>query len=161
MSTLKEDHDIRMESAPDSDALEALLGFYAINGYEHAVIAVQEGEDAGSIRLVRGKPGAGWYSSEMTELFTELEVLSDESGVRLSYVVDVKGQRLSDADRGFWRMEARCAEKVVRGEAGAEDLRPAERKRVSSALGSMYMRSIMAAVFFVVIVLLLIFFGIL
>ncbi len=158
LSMLKEEHRVGVEAGASADAVTKLISFYQLNGY---AFTSDESDVANPIVLVRGERGAGWYSSEMTALFTELEIDVESDAIILRYAVDVKGQRLKQGDRAFWGQEARSAAAVVQNGAEAVDRRPAEVKRVARELKQFYVNGVMFTVIFVLFVLILILLGIL
>lgn len=116
------------EAAGREDALARLAAFYEANGYE---VTHYEGGAARLASYRRGKEGAGWWTNDMTELETvvDVEPVGDGRGLRLRYRVDVTGQRLKDEEREVWRREATAAAACVGGGA-PQDLRPGEAARV-------------------------------
>lgn len=152
---LTEEHHIALEPGVSAEAVAKLISFYQFNGY-----ALSSYEENLAI-LTRGERGAGWYSSEMTSLFTELEIGVESDVIVLRYSVDVKGQRLKQGDLAFWGREAKFAAAVVQAEAEAVDLRPDEAKRVAGELKRFYLNGVLFTVVFVLFVLMLILLGIL
>ncbi len=141
-----------------ADALDRLISYYQLNGYEAVDKDSEEASEV--VCLQRGVRGAGWYSSEMTALFTELEIEVEGDEIVLRYAVDVKGQRLNSGDRAFWGQEARHAKDVASGNVEAVDLRPVEAKRVAKALKRFYLNGVWFTIIFVLFVLLLILLGV-
>ncbi|TXD32201.1 hypothetical protein FRC96_18525 [Lujinxingia vulgaris] len=109
MSTYETTHTIALpEDHPDAP-LDVLADFFVHNGYMPRVA-----DDAtDTLTLTRGTPGAGWRISEMSGLGTTLTLQRDGDEVRATYVIDIRGQHLNDAERGFWRREARAAQSYL------------------------------------------------
>ena len=111
----------------DSPALERLAIFYEANGYEVS------GEDDERV-FRRGKPKAGWFSSDMTDLETEVHVRITDVGIDLTLKVDIRGQRFTDKDRAFFHDEVEAAEEFLMGDQEKpRDLRPQEALRAKKA----------------------------
>lgn len=112
------------EDDDDKAATQRLVEFYLHNGY-----ALSEGQDQ-PLSFHRGKAGAGWWSSDMARLQTEIVAQQTGPSLTLNYSVEVKGQRLTDVDRAFWKREARAAEQFILQEIEEPlDLRPKEAAR--------------------------------
>lgn len=128
---------IDLSELPDSLAL--LQRFYEANGYAF--------DDSGALPAFhRGKAGAGWYSSDMSQLQTTVVVQKSPESIQLQYRVDVKGQRLSDEDKAFWQKEARSAEKFLRHpDRSPDDLRPGEAQRAEDVREDLRRRGLWAA----------------
>lgn len=109
----------------EADAATLIAEFCEANGYKRRA-------DAGEEALVfeRGEEGAGWWTSAMTGLLTQLEVQIEAQRVRLRYTIDIAGQRLSDEDRKFWAREAEHMGGYLRG-GTLFDLRHAEEQRAA------------------------------
>ena len=118
-----------------SDPGETLLEFYRRNGYDYAVPveADDPGEDVAdddSLTLVRGRPAAGWWSSDMTKLPTRVEIEPHDQQIRIHYDIDVTGQHLTEEDRRFWEREIGAAiEYLHHPNRSPRDLRHEEAKR--------------------------------
>ncbi|MFW5967733.1 MAG: hypothetical protein ACOCV2_09460 [Persicimonas sp.] len=122
------------------DPLSRLVEFYDENGYRltngRPAGDTEGGEGSGQkdrdhVELERGKPGAGWWTSNMTELHARVvaERIAEET-ILVEYRVDVTGQLLNDDERTFWQREARHAGHYVRGEASeVRDMRISEGHR--------------------------------
>lgn len=114
-------------AAGEDAPLARAARFYEANGY---TCVARDGDDAGARTATRGRPGAGWTSSDMTTLHTVVTITEAPEALELAYVVDVTGQRLSDEDRRFFEREAKAARAYLRGKHEAPmDLREAERQR--------------------------------
>lgn len=151
MAQLEEVHLITMPL--EDGAYERLLEFVQTNGYMPGLTrAVQDAEHAERDMFVRGRAGAGWWTSNLTDLHTELSITTLEEGIELRYRIDVRGQRLGPGERQFWRREAQRAEAVARGQAPVEDFRPAEEKRAAEAVRRMRRTGIIGAVVTFVVV---------
>ena len=125
------------------DAVERLVEFYRHNGYE-----VAERTDE-NVEFRRGRPRAGWFSSEMTRLQTTVRTDIDGDAVTIRYTVDTSGQWLTDEDRQFWTREAESAEECVNG-ADPVDLRDEERRRAGDVTGQIR-RTGLQAMFIIII----------
>ncbi len=109
-----------------SRCLNALRSFYEHNGYRPSATNPSAST---TIVLTRGKPSAGWWSSNMTDLYTTVSATADDEGIELTYRVDTTGQHLTDEDEAFWRREATSAKNYMRGHKPLIDLRPIEADR--------------------------------
>lgn len=105
--------------------VERLSTFYRHNGYG------PDGDDVDHI-FVRGESGAGWLSSKMTDLATELTIEVGDKTIVLTYRVETTGQHLTDEDRAFWKREADAAESYLRGDEELLDLRLLEEERAKN-----------------------------
>ena len=76
--------------------------------------------------LRRGKPGEGWWASDMTDLGVVAELTLASDRVEAILVVDVRGQLLSSGDRAFWQSEAKSASAYLSGVSEIVDCRMAE-----------------------------------
>lgn len=159
MATLKE--TLATDALDDlDDAMARLSEFYLANGYLPAAgsaAATSDGEqDSGACVFTRGKPGSGWWTSDMSELFTRVRVEQLGEQLLLAYEIETTGQWLSEADRGFWARERQAAVHFLTGVTQQpQDLRPAEgmrSKKVSRGFVSIGLTGAFAA--FIVIVLL-------
>ncbi len=83
--------------------------------------------------LERGDKWSGILSSSMSELPTTLTLRLTHNIIRVEYVVTTTGQLLSDAEREFWRTEARALEHYLKGEGELVSLASLEEDRASSA----------------------------
>ena len=104
---------------------KTLREFFVHNGY-----SVVKDNDDWPLSLKRGKAGAGWWSSNMTDLLTELNIERNGETLDVTYHVDTTGQLMSDEDRAFWPSEVRAAERYLHGKGELVDLRDGEAKRV-------------------------------
>ena len=107
-------------------------------------------------QFARGESGAGWWTSNMTELGAELHIERDGDTIHLSYRVDISGQVLNEKEEGFWRRELDHARRYCKGEDDEpRDLRPAEAKRADNVKNSFRSTGIWAgvAVFFAIVAL--------
>lgn len=107
---------------------EVITAFYTHNGY----ITESADEAAGKYIFVRGKTGAGWWSSNMTELHTAVTVEISATKATIDYRINISGQRLLDEDRAFWKKEARALAASVEQGAELVDLRPQEALRAQN-----------------------------
>src|SRR5690554_4049976 len=94
------------------DPVELLIDFYLGNGYDFDTqrpsTDTSDADDADELtaeatRFVRGKRGNGWWSSNMTELHTQLVIQAREDAIEIAYTVDVSGQILKENERAFWK----------------------------------------------------------
>jgi len=117
------------------EPLAVLVEFYRTNGYERLDGG---GDDASTpsspVALTRGEEGAGWWSSDMTELYAEVTIEApsseEDDAVSISYGVETSGQYMTDSDRQFWRRELETARQRLHAPSGdSRDLRQAEKKR--------------------------------
>lgn len=138
-------HESLEVDAPDAPWAEPpmvrLRRFFEVNGY--ALEREQSDGDGAPVRVVltRGKPSAGWWSSDMTDLHARADCAVDAEGaVTIVCRVDVRGQILSEDDRAFWRREVEAARDFLCAEDLAEDpidLREQERARAEAQFSSM------------------------
>lgn len=85
---------------------------------------------SGEVRLSRGEPNAGWWSSDMTDLSAEVHATYESGTLEIDCTVDVTGQKLSEDDRAFWQRELDAATEYVRHpHRTPRDLRHEEEKR--------------------------------
>lgn len=103
MSTYEITHTIELP-ADHPAPLDVLSDFFVHNGY-----VPRPGDDEDTLTLTRGTPGAGWRISEMSGLGTTLTLRMAEGTILADYVIDIRGQHLTDAERSFWKREARAA----------------------------------------------------
>ena len=103
--------------------------FYQTNGYE----AVPQADDL--LQLRRGKKRAGWWTSNMTELWCQVTVKQSPQSLQLSYEVDTSGQILSDEDRAFWDREVAALKSFLHEGGEPVDLRAQEATRANSVTG--------------------------
>ncbi|TXD38119.1 hypothetical protein FRC98_04265 [Lujinxingia vulgaris] len=108
MSTYETTHTIALPDDHPAAPLDVLADFFVHNGYMPRAT-----EEADALTLTRGTPGAGWRISEMSGLGTTLTLRLQGHEVLAIYVVDIRGQHLNDAERGFWRREARAAQSYL------------------------------------------------
>jgi hypothetical protein len=155
MSTL-ELHDEVTADEPES-VLARLEEFYVANGYDYGP---ETGSDDTTL-LVRGKSGSGWWSSNMTELASEVRLVTRANTVEIHYDVDISGQYLTDEDRTFWDNEIAKAATFGRGELQKPpDLREAEEQRAEKGFGGRLYVGVWGAFLVAVVILLLGFFGV-
>ena len=117
-----------LEGKRDLDAMiRGGEAFFLANGYTR----LEPGAGGEAWRGTRGRVGAGWRVSDMTQLHATVAVVVGEAGEgTLRHEVEVRGQRLSREDVAFWEREARLARAYMEGGEGEpKDLRPSERKR--------------------------------
>lgn len=126
------------------DPVRLLLEFYLANGYrlverDGAQPAATDADDPAQVpdtqglasaRLERGKAGNGWWTSNMTELHTVVDIAVDDDAIMLNYEVDTSGQMLNDVERAFWQRELEWASRYAQGKIEEPvDLREREEKR--------------------------------
>ncbi len=153
----------------DDDPVGRLLEFYMANGYRVvdrqrvALDAEVSDEDAPlqKASFERGRAGAGWWTSNMTELHTRVEVEFAQECVRLSYKIDTSGQMLNEIERAFWRRELQAARRYVHGDSDEpRDLREDEAQRAKKQKGSLVSMGLWGAVAVFVFIVFLGFIGI-
>lgn len=130
----------------DPEWLNRLKEFLLANGYA-------EGADA--LVFTRGQEGASWYSSDMSKLRTRLQVHQEPETIRLSYAIQIKGQRLTEEDKAFWEKEAEFARTYLQGSAEKpRDLRSEEALRARRVTEDLRRQGLWAAsvVFFIIFV---------
>src|SRR5690554_4609516 len=103
VSTYETTHTIELP-ADHLAPLDVLSDFFVHNGY-----MPRPGDDESSLTLTRGTPGAGWRTSEMSGLGTTLTLRIVGNAVQADYVIDIRGQHLTESERSFWKREARAA----------------------------------------------------
>ncbi|RAL20158.1 hypothetical protein DL240_18240 [Lujinxingia litoralis] len=139
MSTYEITHTIRLP-AEHPAPLDALGDFFVHNGY-----MPRPSEDA-ELMLTRGTPGAGWRTSEMSGLGTELRLQALQEEVQAHYIIDVRGQRLNDTERAFWKREVRAAEAFLTDPEQLVDVRDQEQQRARIARRRMRRGGLTAAI---------------
>jgi hypothetical protein len=183
MATLRETGEIKDLSEID-DPMRRLVEFYLANGYrlserngefasegvasegvasEGVASEVGSPEDSSPthVRFVRGKAGNGWWSSNMTELHTHVDLARDDETVRVAYEVDTTGQILTEVERSFWQRERQFAERYLRGSTDApHDLRAEETDRADEKSRGFLSFGISAAIAVFMIIIFLGFLGI-
>lgn len=127
------------------DPVGLLIDFYQGNGYTFDPHSPASGDASGMdesgepTRLVRGKRGNGWWSSNMTELHTQVVIRPRQDALEIAYTVDVTGQILKDEERAFWTRERQAAEKYLREpSAQIPDLRIGETARANKKSKSFF-----------------------
>ncbi|QDG53779.1 hypothetical protein FIV42_24460 [Persicimonas caeni] len=141
MSTHRETGEIE-GPFPTDDPVFRLIEFYLANGYR-IVERQKEPSDAQSSEddtapltgatVERGRAGAGWWTSNMTELHTSVVIERHDELMRVSYTVDTSGQLLNEAEQAFWSREIRSAQRFARGDADEpRDLRKEEERRAEN-----------------------------
>lgn len=147
MATLHETSEIDGPFATD-DPVRRLVEFYVANGYkvvEHdgEAAALDDAQplpaSADQVRLERGKSGNGWWTSNMTELFTYVRLQRHDEQVHIAYEVETTGQMLNDIEQTFWRREAQWARRHVNADDDEppRDLRDEEAKRAKQQTSSL------------------------
>lgn len=140
-----------------SDPTRTLVEFFEANGY--SLDAASE-PSSNSKTLTRGEAGAGWWSSNMTELRASVEIRSEADAILLDYRIDVTGQHLTEADRTFWKREAEAAEAHLdHPDRSPRDLRPAETERAQKIHGTMLTYGIWGAILMFLVITFLHFLG--
>lgn len=150
---MAEHHIERQFETVDSaeQPLERLLEFYRANGYETTDDEADDLSDG--LRLVRGEPGIGWWTSDMSKLRTTLEIRRRDDTIDLRYVVDVTGQILTDDDREFWERELEAARQHLAGLGEfPRDLRDLEANRAKNIHHSMLSRGIWGGIIVFVVI---------
>lgn len=149
------------EGPPDEDgALEALVDFFAANGYAPADSSEPEApseepvDTAHSVTLERGKSGAGWWTSDMTKLHTRLQLRWTGDHIEYTYEIDTSGQILTEVEQAFWRREVQWARRYLAGDMDApHDLRDEEARRADEQENSLISMGVSGAILvFLVIV---------
>lgn len=147
-----------------SDPLDVLAEFYRDNGYDYAADTTSqvesapdaEGSDGEVLVFQRGRESAGWWSSNMTELSTRVELARQGDAIEISYQVDVTGQHLTEEDRQFWRHEIAAAVDHLRHPSRSpRDLRHEESKRAERIRRRMLSYGIWGAILAFLLVVLL------
>lgn len=116
MSTFKH-HQLVEGPFKDDNPLEQLITFYEVNGYVLTDPYSEDDDDESprKVCMTRGKKGASFWSSDMTELFAELTLEYLETTMKIDYEVETTMQHFTEDDRGFWIREAANAEKFLTG----------------------------------------------
>ncbi len=143
MATHLETRDIE-GPFPHGDPFERARHFYEANGYvvesEQERLDDTDAATPGEVeRLVlqRGEKGAGWWSSNMTDLLARVDVRrTQDGGVGVVCRVDITGQIMKEPDEAFWRREVDAAAAYIVGEvedpqAPPRDLREEESARAA------------------------------
>jgi hypothetical protein len=145
MATLQETITLESEHEDSEMIFARLERFFLANGYAIADIARaldpddEESEVTREVLFERGDEGNGWWSSDMTELFSRVKASAASSGkLVLRYEVDVSGQRLTEEDLGFWKREREAAAAYAASEEDEEpvDLREEEKARAKGRWSS-------------------------
>jgi|SRR5690554_38888 len=149
------------------DPVGLLIDFYLGNGYDFDPHAPQsdpsntEEQSSEPTRLVRGKRGNGWWSSNMTELHTQVVIQPREDALEIAYTVDVSGQILKDEERAFWTRERQAAEKYLREPSAlVPDLRIIETARADKKSNSFFSFGLWGGVVIFMIIIFLGFVGV-
>jgi hypothetical protein len=129
------------------DPMERLVKFYVANGYDIRNVEFRPVENAPNPQtdesgkesegaepsdvmvcatLCRGRPGDGWWASDMTDLAVVADLTLERAIVEATFVVDVRGQFLSRGDREFWQSEAISSSAYLSGVSDIVDCRAAE-----------------------------------
>lgn len=167
MSTHRQTGEIDGPFTTD-DPVYRLLEFFLANGYR-VVERQRESPDAeesaplASVRLERGRAGAGWWTSDMTELHTRVDLVGDDESdlVRVRYEVDTSGQLLSDVEEAFWSRELQWAKRYLRDDSDEpRDLREDEAQRAKNQKDDLFSVGLWGAVGIFMVIIVLGFFGI-
>lgn len=118
------------------------------------------GEILVELHVERGKAGRGWFSSNLTELQTAVDIRLQGNKLLVEYVVDTTGQHLWENERTFWAREQKALEKFVLGDAALPNFVQSERSRASEVRREMvvmglWIGGVVAVVMFVALVILL------
>lgn len=169
MSTHRQTGEIDGPFATE-DPVYRLLEFFLANGYRvlerHALQVEQPAtEDAPSplesVRLERGRAGAGWWTSDMTELHTTVDLVRGDDIVRVRYEVDTSGQLLNEVEEAFWSRELQWAKRYLRDDSDApRDLREDEARRAENQKDDLFSLGLWGAVGIFMVIIILGFFGI-
>lgn len=162
MSTHRETGEIEGPFAT-GDPVSRLLEFYLANGYRIVERQAETGDDAApltSLRVERGRAGAGWWTSNMTELHTEVEVERDGDTVHVSYTIDTSGQLLNEIEEGFWGREINSARRYACNDSGEpRDLRKEEARRAEHQNDELMSIGLWGAIGVSIVIVVLGFFG--
>jgi hypothetical protein len=154
MSTHHETGTIPPGSSAD-DTVQRLLTFYLANGY-----TVIEQEGASAATLERGKPGSGWWTSNMAKLHASIAIETEDDCVQVAYQVDTSGQLLKDVEQAFWRRELQWARRYVEGDTDEpRDMREEEARRAKHQTNDLRSLGLWSAVGIVVAILIMGFLG--
>jgi hypothetical protein len=137
------------EGQPEqTSSLDKLVDFYLANGYLQVDLTEPDGETApAAVRLERGKSGAGWWTSDMTKLYTQLDLEWTGEHVAFTYEVDTSGQILKDVEKAFWRREVQWARRYLAGDVDTpRDLREEEAQRADQQENSLMSIGVTGAV---------------
>ena len=146
MSTYRETGTIE-ECSPAAEAVQRLTEFYLANGYEAVESSQIESNRIESNKFERGEPGAGWWTSNMTELLTVVVIESAGERIQITYQVDTTGQLLKEVEQAFWRRELQWARRYATEETDEpRDLRDEEERRAKSQTSEMRSLGLWAAV---------------
>lgn len=90
---------------------------------DHATIDAEPSADVTlRLHLERGSKSSGWFSSNLAELFTDLDVRLEGNVVRVAYRVTTTGQHLWNEEKEFWKREARALEEYLKVESDIPNL---------------------------------------
>jgi hypothetical protein len=130
----------RPETPQDSPG-QRLVTFLANNGYQRLTDHERQrlGElsdalqrppaDADAI-YARGSMGAGWWSSDQSDLRSLVAIYLREDDIEAQWAVDTSGQWLTEDDEHFWDREADHARRAVQGDISEfPDFRAREERR--------------------------------
>lgn len=174
MSALRETETIE-RSSPTDDSVHRLLSFYKANGYRvvecrdstgEAVEAPHDDqvEVCDTVRqatVERGKPGAGWWTSDMTKLHTVVVLENLGDCVKVTYEVETSGQWLNEVEQAFWRRELKWARRWVCKEGDQpHDLREEESRRAKNQTRGMRSTGLWGAMIVFIVIVALGFLGI-
>jgi hypothetical protein len=133
--------------SPAVEAVERLTEFYLANGYDAVEPPPLEGSKVEAHKFERGKPGAGWWTSNMTELHTVVVLESAGERIQITYEVDTTGQMLKDVEQAFWLRELQWARRYATEETDEpRDLREDEARRAKKQTSEMRSLGVWAAV---------------
>lgn len=105
------------------DPLMRLLRFYEANHYTLNDPRQSAEQPIMELDLTRGKAGAGWMTSDMTRLHSQVRLKFEDGDALITYKVDTTGQVLKARDRLFWDQELEAAQDFLKS---AEDQEPAD-----------------------------------
>ena len=111
------------------DPLLLALQFYQENLYDPAQPKQLAQDPMTTLDVVRGKPNAGWYASDMSQLHTQVKLTHEEDHILVHYDIDTTGQRLSAEDRQFWDNEIQALQDTLCDGAQIINLAEAEGRR--------------------------------
>jgi hypothetical protein len=189
MATHRETGTIEAHLYTD-DSVQRLVTFYLANGYrvverrdeagelvapsdpahhlddqpaetQPAETQPAEGDALSSAKFERGKPGAGWWTSNMSKLHTVVVVESDGERVDIAYEVDTSGQMLKEVEKAFWRRELQWAYRYAKAESDEpRDLRDEEERRAKHQTSDMRSIGLWGAMTVFIVIVTLGFFGV-
>lgn len=115
------------------EPLAVAWDFYDLNGYTIDDPAQLLQEHMSTLSVQRGKPGNGWFSSDMTQLHNKATLRHHPEGsVEVDYLIDLRGQVFSKEDRAFWERELDALQEALLEQGPLRSLVGPEQERAQA-----------------------------